>query len=175
MILFIKYCIVFSPMLFFPFSLRDLPLKVWRVSHLLSHGKVMSFYSQFFLMMASYNMVCHFFVVVFKGARLLLSYFCCFKLVKEKHITKSWPHYQCRWFSAFKSHDTIDEELCLDMQFFSLHTNEPCHSKGLKVWKLPNWMLHFIFKVVSKILMYSAILKKMSKTWVSCRETQSAL
>ena len=93
MILFIKYCIVFFPMLFFPFCLRDLPLKVWRVSHLLSHGKVMSFYSQFFLMMASYNMVCHFFVVVFK----------------EKHhlLRKSWPHYQCRWFAAFKSHYTI--------------------------------------------------------------------
>ena len=32
-------------------------------------------------------------------------------------------------------------------------------------------MLDFIFKVVSKFLMYSAISKKMSKTWVSCRET----
>ena len=47
--------------------------------------------------------------------------------------------------------------------------------KDLRYENFQTEMLHFIFKVVSKILMCSAILKKMSKTWVSCRETQSAL
>ena len=57
---------IFSHAIFF-FLLKRPPLKVWSVSHLLSHGKVMSFYSQFFLMMASYNMVCHFLLLYLKG------------------------------------------------------------------------------------------------------------